>query len=160
MAISAGEQPGGHRGDGAAQHKGPEGAGREPWLQVAQRRRNVKMVLEGSWSCAPESSPAHCTSSLSLHPPPGTEGEVIHFSQSFNCFSLIPGSPAGNSVLLNFVLFGIMDWNHFYLTWETSFTLGKELPIKHEQMFVLLYVDLFVGAFVINCINAIWISNN
>lgn len=116
-------------------HKGLEGASHEPRLQVAQRRRNVKMVLEDSWSCTPESSPPHCSCTFSLHLPPRREGKVIHFSsQSFNYFSLIPGSPTGNCVLLNFVLFGIMDWNHFYLMWETSF--AETQPIHWERNFL------------------------
>lgn len=147
-------------------HKGLEGASHEPRLQVAQRRRNVEMVLEDSWSCTPESSPPHCSRTFSLNLPSRREGKVIRFSsQSFNYFSLIPGSPTGNCfVELCFI------WNYGLepflfnvgnkLCRNSTYTLGKELPIKHKQMFVLLYADLFVGAFVINCINSIWSSNN
>lgn len=43
---------------------------------------------------------------------------------------------------------------------NSTYVVGKELPIKYKQMFVHLSEGLFVEGFVISYINAVLSSNN
>lgn len=92
--------------------------------------------------------------------------QLCSCAESFDRFSLIPGIWLRTKSVFCSVR---SVWNYGLepfllnvgnkLCRNSTYTLGKEHPIKYKQMFVCLSGS-FMGGFVINCVNVISSSNN